>query len=658
MPPAPVNRPSPVLSGPSGPVSWLGANFWSRLGGPLMWRTFDENLVREELRVLADHGLDTTRSFFYWPDFHPEPFRVDEELVERYRRFLDLHVECGMTTIPTFIVGHMSGENWDPAWRGGRDLYADVWLVSRQAWFVREMTARFHAHPAVAAWLISNEMPIYGGGSGPMVEAQESLDHRTVTAWAEIMVQAVRAGGGTQPVSLGDGAWGLEVTGADNGFRLRDIVERVDFLGPHTYHMTDDNVRQHLTPAFICELCHLGRPVVLEEFGVTSAFASDNNAADYYRQVLHSTLLAGATGWIAWNNTDFDNDDQDPYRHHPYESGFGVTTVDGTAKPALRELRAFRRILDQIDVTRVRRPATGTSLVVSSFLEVDYPFSAQADRSTLRQVLLQSYVSARLADLAPALTREVDGIVAAPLVIVPSTKALTAPGWRRLAEVAADGATVYVSYFPGDSTAQRGLWHRDLDGFFGVEKHLRYGLTDPIPGDVVEWTFAEDFGSIAAGTRLAFAVNGNASGASFLPVRPTRARVCATDAAGNPALLVRDVGTGRIVFSTYPLEYLAASTPRVNPDDVVRLYGALAQVAGVRPPLSIDDPRVLADVLDHEDGRRFGWLISQADEKVTVRPVLPDGHCLVALDQDGPVSREVTLEPFGVEVFRLTGPEG
>jgi hypothetical protein len=30
------------------PVSWLGANFWSRTGGPLMWRSYDPALVRAE----------------------------------------------------------------------------------------------------------------------------------------------------------------------------------------------------------------------------------------------------------------------------------------------------------------------------------------------------------------------------------------------------------------------------------------------------------------------------------------------------------------------------------------------------------------------------------------------------------------------------------
>lgn len=87
----PLARPAVQL--PTGGLTLLGANFWSRQGGPLMWRTFDESLVREELGVLAEHGLDLTRSFFYWPDFHPAPDRVDEELCARFGRFLDLHTE-------------------------------------------------------------------------------------------------------------------------------------------------------------------------------------------------------------------------------------------------------------------------------------------------------------------------------------------------------------------------------------------------------------------------------------------------------------------------------------------------------------------------------------------------------------------------------------
>ena len=141
---AAVERPSPKLS-----RVWVGANFWSRVGGPLMWRTFDEQVVRAELQVLMSHGLNVTRSFLYWPDFMPEPDRLEESFIERYAHFLDIHLALGMTTIPTFIVGQMSGQNWDVPWRCGRDLYADGWMLAQQAFYLREIAGRTAtAHPS------------------------------------------------------------------------------------------------------------------------------------------------------------------------------------------------------------------------------------------------------------------------------------------------------------------------------------------------------------------------------------------------------------------------------------------------------------------------------------------------------------------------------
>ena len=181
----------------------------------------------------------------------PEPERLDEDVLARFADFLDAHLEAGLGTIPTFIVGHMSGENWDPAWRHGRDLYRDVWLVSQQAWFAAEIASRFGGHPAIVGWLVSNEMPLYGG---PATTEE-------ITAWARLLVQAVRSTGATQPISLGDGAWGVEVTGGDNGYSLRALAPLVDFVGPHVYPMQDDEVRQALTAAFACELAGgFGKP--------------------------------------------------------------------------------------------------------------------------------------------------------------------------------------------------------------------------------------------------------------------------------------------------------------------------------------------------------------------------------------------------------------
>jgi len=320
-----------------------------------MWRSYDPSIIDAELKTLADHGLTMTRSFFYWPDFMPAPDHIDEVMVARFADFLDRHQAHGLTTIPTFIVGHMSGENWDPAWRAGRDLYSDVYMVGRQAWFAAEMTRRFTHHRAVAGWLVSNEMPLYGGAN---------TDHHTVEAWARLIRDAVRAAGGHQPFSLGDGAWGIEVRGHDNGFRLTDIAPLVDFLGPHVYPVGDDPVRQKYAAALDCELAgSFGKPVIMEEFGVSSDFAAEDNAASYYRHVLWSTLLAGATGWIGWNNTDFALTTQDPYRHHSFELNFGLTDATGRPKKTLAEMRAFKQALDAIGFPGLQREDTDTAIM-------------------------------------------------------------------------------------------------------------------------------------------------------------------------------------------------------------------------------------------------------------------------------------------------------
>ena len=608
-----------------------------------MWKHYDPDVVREELAVLAEHGCNVTRSFCFWPDFVPQPEQLDEEVLSRFADFLDAHVELGLGTIPTFIVGHMSGENWDPAWREGRDLYRDVWLVSQQAWFAGEIARRFRTHAAVAGWLISNEMPLYGGPAA----AEE------VTAWARILVQAVRAAGADQPISLGDGAWGVEVSGEDNGYSLRALSPLVDFVGPHTYPMQDDEVRQLLTPAFTCELAGgFGKPVVLEEFGVSSDLAADDHAAAYYRQVLHTTLLAGARGWLAWCNTDYDDlRYQDPYRHHVFELHFGLTDRDGRPKPALRELRDFSSLVRRLAEHGWERLGARACLVVPEHLERVLPFTEPAYRRDLRDNLLQAYVAAREADLAVELVRERTGIPGgAHLYLVPSTKLLTAPGLDRLHELAHDGATLYASFFAGSTATQRGPWLTSLDEIFGVRHRLRYGLVDPIEDEQVVFELVEAFGDLDAGSKLSFRVGGSESARAYLPVEPVGATVVAVDAHGRPALLRHRLGDGCTVLSTYPLEHLAARSARVNPESTWRLYSALALEAGVSRPVRVDDPRVLVGRI-RSAGRETALFVNASADELVLEPILEDG---IELDLGG---RPLALGPYAVADATVSGTD-
>jgi endo-1,4-beta-mannosidase len=620
---------------------WIGANFWSRAGGPRMWTRYNATILREELAVLAAHGCTVTRSFCFWPDFVPEPERLDEDVLARFTDFLDAHLETGLGTIPTLVVGHMSGQNWDPAWRDGRDLYRDPWLVGQQAWFAGEVARRFGGHAAVVGWLLSNEMPLYGGPG----------TNDEITAWTRSLVQAIRAAGAGQPVSVGDGAWGVETTGVDNGYSLRALAPLVDFVGPHSYPMLDDVVRQSLAASFACELAGgFGRPVVLEEFGVSSDFAADDHAAEYYRQVLHTSLLAGARGWIAWNNCDFDDlREEDPYRHHVFEMHFGLTDRSGRPKPQLHALAAFAELVRELAAEGWERVGGEVALVVPEHFERVLPFTHEAYRRDLADDLLQAYVACREADLPVGLERERDGLsAAARLYLVPSAKLLTAPTLGRLHELAASGATVYASYFAGSTANQRGPWLAWLDEIFGIRHRLRYGLVDPIEGDEVVLELVEDFGDVEAGALLRLHVAGEASARSYLPVESTGAQVIAVDGHGRPALLRHRVGAGSTVFCAYPVEHMAARTPRVNPEDTWRLYSALADEAGVARPVRVLDPRVLVGRL-RGPNRETVLFVNCSEDTVTARPVVAEG---VELQ---PGNGPLTIPPFDVAIATTAG---
>ena len=623
---------------PGNGVVWIGANFWSRAGGPRMWSRYNAAIVREELAVLAEHGCNVTRSFCYWPDFVPEVERLDEDVLARFTDFLDAHVEAGLGTIPTFIVGHMSGENWDPAWRQGRDLYRDVWLVSQQAWFAREIARRFGGHEAVVGWLVSNEMPLYGG---PAASDE-------VVAWARVARRGGAVGGRDAADLARRRRLGRRGDGTGQRLLAPGACAARRLLRPP--RLSDAGRRgapARSTAAFACELAGgFGKPVVLEEFGVSSDFASDDHAAGYYRQVLHTSLLAGARGWIAWNNCDYDDlFEEDPYRHHVFEMHFGLTDRTGRPKPQLHALAEFSSLVRELSGTGWERVAGDAAIVVPEHFERVLPFTARRVPERPRRRPLQSYVAAREADLPIGLVRERDGLPdTARLYLVPSAKLLTGPGLQRLRALASSGATVYASYFAGSTPSQRGPWLTWLDEIFGIRHRLRYGLVDPIEDDEVVLEFVEALGELDAGTQLRFRVAGEPSARSYLPVDPVGAQVIAVDGHGRPALLRHALGAGSTVFCTYPLEHMAARTPGVNPEDTWRLYSALATLAGVARTVRVEDPRVLVGRLRGRETETVIFVNSSSDT-VQAEPVVADGD---SLEPAG----TLTIGPFGVAVAR------
>ena len=154
--------------------------------------------------------------------------------------------------------------------------------------------------------------------------------------------------------------------------------------------------------------------------------------------------------------------------------------------------------------------------------------------------LLQSYVAAREADMPVGLVRERDGLETdARLLLAPCAKLLTGPGLERLRQPrpAAPPFTSRTSPAARRTSADRGS-----RGFpscsassigSGTASSTRSRTTRSCSSS------STDLGELTSGTRLTFAVSGEPSARSYLPVEPRDADVVAIDSYGRPALLRR-----------------------------------------------------------------------------------------------------------------------
>ncbi len=538
----------------------LGANYWSRVGGPRMWTEWDEPAVREELGWARQMGLDTLRFFLYWPDFEPKP-GVDNPIVwERVARFLDLAAEEQLKTFPTLLVGHMSGRNWDPPWRQGRDLWTDPFMVEHEESFIRRSVTRLQTMPSIAGWVLTNEGPLYAGTTTPTI----------FEAWISRMTDAVQEHDPKKrPITLGDGLW--NAMGADTGIQVDMLQKYVDIVGPHVYPEALDPAEVAMASYVHCAMGQGRRPVLLEEFGTTDAFGTRDQQGAFYRSQLAGALMAGAVGAWGWCLTDFDLPTTMPYSHHPFELRFGLLQVDGTQKPTAEAMREFGPLADKFGTVEPDRlgvliPALQTEIIPFRRGPEGELMTRAASR-ILRNLAQLGYNPRVLREPIPPTDRVRQDIPSLLDLDSVDTLFLVAPRIGeplrlRLEEWVRQGGHLYVAY-------SYTYWFPDLTGFLGVERASLYNVKERFTG----------------GARIRGAVDADLEifdGADFVSLSPSGAEVLSRLDTGEPVLFRQPLGRGSVVVNALGIE--AASGPV---DGLLPLYHSLMSLFKVSPRIHL-----------------------------------------------------------------------
>lgn len=301
----------------------FGANYYDPNTGwaPKIWRQFDPNRVTRHFEVMRDLGVNCARVFLTAATFQPDVNTLDERALAKLDTFLGIARKAGVRLILTG-PDHWEGSPgyWKP------DRFAGEQALKALDNFWRTLGQRYRGEPAIFAWDLLNEphMPWFvetwrpmwnkwlqakygtwdklrdawvgeikdgdswgnvtppenkaGKGNPRLLDWQLFREH-LADEWVRRQVEAIRQADPTHLVTVGYIQWSYPlVRGGDPGayaaFNPQRQSRWLDFLCIHFYPLLgkpleskeawDRNIA-YLQAALA--YCHVGKPVVLEEFG-------------------------------------------------------------------------------------------------------------------------------------------------------------------------------------------------------------------------------------------------------------------------------------------------------------------------------------------------------------------------------------------------------
>ena len=601
----------------------VGAHFVPAAGPDWPWRVGPE-AFDEAFAAMAAAGLDAVRIDLLWAAVEPRPGRYDEAHLRVLDEVLEGARRHGLLLHPTlFIGGEVGDAYWDVSWRAGRHPHRDPEMLRLQAAHAAHLARRWRGDPALLAWDLTDEPPFWLFRDTTDEEAR---------AWTRALVEAIHGEDPDALITIGTASqevgWGP--------FRADVVAGELDFATVHPYPIfmpelyPDQLVGPRMTHAAAFETAlaaGAGRPVMVHEYGASSAQFDPEQIAAYDRLLAWSSLGRGATGFFAWCWTDAGPEafGRAPYVRGAHETQFGVTDRTGALRPRGRVLADLAATIRRVDLDGLAGdgPVATAAIPIpheyvrpydpagygfggapaGEYVPAERAWNAERDASTLVAGVLNAFVLGARAGIPIAFPRErLDGSWPAErLVLLPAPLASTSNTlhhlrtavWARAAEHYGSGGVLYVS-------CSADVAIPEMDEVLGAR------IVDRAPATAqAVLRFVASWGPFTVGDELVLPPGDGSLATRSITLRAAAgSRVVAVDANGDPALVVAARGAGHAVTLSHPLELLlAGAADRHGPDDRTwGLYAGLAALAGATGPAWVDHPDVTTGTLTGPSG--------------------------------------------------------
>lgn len=348
-----------------------GTNYYESHIGELMWLRPNIKKLRDDLKFMADNGVNYVRIHYHHPKWFFDYLRDYVGEVPAY--FRDINFDCSYLPDEKMwrifdahiylcqkfgiiyggdLLTLVPEEFGDPiGWIGVQDRIYLEGKINYQKHFLRLLAKRYKDVPGIM-WDLWNE--------------PEELDAEKVLIWAKEMKEVLRESGDMRPITIGSGS-------------CQKYEEVVDFYSDHKDYKTIVESKYITRKPIVMQEVWMDRPQTLE--------GDKEQANDMFRALL-DTFRMGLNGFSPWqwtNQARLWND----YRvtwHELWDDRLGCCVRnDGTLKPSGRIYRDFSILMKQINFLKYQEGITYTDKGILEF------FSPEGNETNFGKVCLIHY---------------------------------------------------------------------------------------------------------------------------------------------------------------------------------------------------------------------------------------------------------------------------
>lgn len=274
------------------------------------WLDPDWESIDNDLRQIADLGMDHVRIFPVWPYLQPNRTWINRKGVEDVRRVVHIAGEHGLDAYVDVFQGHLSSfdflPSWLVTWHKG-NMFTDPDAVGSERELIEIMTDELSKETAFKGLTLGNEVNQLSDRPHPtkMTATPDQID-----SWLDTLLPAAKRDGSMALYSVNDGVWFID----GHPFTPVQSATKGDLTTIHSWVFNgiaqgygDKSEECYSYALYLAELAKAfgpaDRPVWLQEVGAPENVLATEDTPEFCRRAVEKALdcpnLWGVTWWCS-----------------------------------------------------------------------------------------------------------------------------------------------------------------------------------------------------------------------------------------------------------------------------------------------------------------------------------------------------------------------